>query len=101
MVLRFGQELRVGAARQGLGSAHDQSDHGGQYIELGGPMQAEGKEAGADPSEQVDLAFQLALGRKPDSKEREQSAAFLRSGDQALADFAQVMLNLNEFAYIP
>ena len=37
------------------------------------------KEAGADPTEQVDLAFQLALGRKPAAKEREQSVAFLRA----------------------
>ena len=59
------------------------------------------KEAGADPSEQVDLAFQLALSRKPTPKEREESTAFLRTGDNALTDFAQVMFNLNEFAFIP
>lgn len=59
------------------------------------------KEAGTDPSEQVDLAFQLALSRKPTSKELEQSVAFLRTGNNALTDFSQVMLNLNEFVYIP
>jgi hypothetical protein len=56
------------------------------------------KEAGADPNEQVDLAFQLALGRKPAANEQQQSVAFLRSGE--LTDFAQVMFNLNEFAFI-
>jgi hypothetical protein len=55
-------------------------------------------EAGADPNEQVDLAFQLALGRKPTAKEQQQSVAFVRSGE--LTDFAQVMFNLNEFAFI-
>ena len=58
------------------------------------------KEAGSDPSEQVDLAFQLALGRKPAAKELEPSVAFLRSGQDALPDFCQAMLNLNEFAFI-
>jgi uncharacterized protein DUF1553/uncharacterized protein DUF1549 len=55
-------------------------------------------EAGADPNEQVDLAFQLALGRKPTAKEQQQSVTFVRSGE--LTDFAQVMFNLNEFAFI-
>jgi hypothetical protein len=59
------------------------------------------KEAGSDPSNQVDLAFQLALGRKPTVRETQQSTAFLRTGEHALADFAQVMINLNEFAFIP
>lgn len=59
------------------------------------------KEAGADPAEQVDLAFQLALGRKPAAAEKEQSVAFLRSGKDTLPDFAQAMMNLNEFVFIP
>jgi hypothetical protein len=56
------------------------------------------KEAGADPNEQVDLAFQLALSRKPTASEQQQAVAFLQTGN--LADFAQVMFNLNEFAFI-
>jgi hypothetical protein len=59
------------------------------------------KEAGPDPAEQVDLAFQLALSRKPSSKELKESVAFLRTGEQSLLDFSQAMLNLNEFVYIP
>ncbi len=58
------------------------------------------KEAGADPTEQVDLAFQLALGRKPSSSEREQSVQFLRAGTEVLPDFCQAIINLNEFAFI-
>jgi hypothetical protein len=57
------------------------------------------KEAGADPAEQVDLAFQLALGRKPTASELKESVAFLHGGE--LSDFAQAMMNLNEFAFIP
>ena len=53
------------------------------------------------PGEQVDRAFQLTLSRNPTPKEREQSLAFLRTGENALTDFSQVMLNLNEFVYIP
>jgi hypothetical protein len=59
------------------------------------------KEGGTDPAEQIDRAFQLTLSRKPTPKEREQSLAFLRTGENALTDFSQVMLNLNEFVYIP
>jgi cytochrome c553 len=59
------------------------------------------REAGNDPARQADLAFQLALARKPSALEQKQSIEFLRSGEHALADFAQVMMNLNEFAFIP
>jgi hypothetical protein len=58
------------------------------------------KEAGADPAAQVTRAFQLALGRDPSLSERAASVAFLKGGDR-LADFAQAMFNLNEFAYRP
>jgi hypothetical protein len=59
------------------------------------------KEAGSDPSEQVDLAFQLALSRKPTPKESRESIEFLKTGPDALTDFAQAVINLNEFAFIP
>jgi len=59
------------------------------------------KEAGTDPAGQVDRVFQLALSRKPTPRELEQSTAFLRTGEHALADLCQVMFNLNEFAFIP
>jgi hypothetical protein len=59
------------------------------------------KEAGHDLRRQVDLAFQLALGRKPSATELKESVAFLRTGEHALADFAQALVNLNEFVFIP
>lgn len=59
------------------------------------------KEAGTDPAEQVDLGFQLALSRKPSASEQKESVEFLRTGEHALADFAQALMNLNEFAFIP
>ena len=49
------------------------------------------KEAGADPTEQVDLAFQLALGRKPATSEREQSVQLSARRHGSLADFCQAM----------
>ena len=58
------------------------------------------KEAGADPTEQVDLAFQLALGRKPPANEREQSVAVPARRTAGLLDFCQAMINLNEFVFI-
>jgi hypothetical protein len=59
------------------------------------------KEAGADAKAQVQLAFALTLSRAPSPNELDESLSFLRSGgEQALVDFAQAMLNLNEFVYI-
>jgi hypothetical protein len=59
------------------------------------------REAGPDPARQVDLAFELALSRKPKASELRAALAFLGSGEQSLLDFSQAMLNLNEFVYIP
>jgi cytochrome c553 len=49
------------------------------------------------PEAKVTRAFLLALGRKPTEAELDQSITFLKSQD--LADFCQVVLGLNEFAY--
>jgi mono/diheme cytochrome c family protein len=59
------------------------------------------REAGPDPSAQVRLGFRLALGRDPDADELSRSVAFVRSGTRGLADFCQVLMNLNEFVYRP
>jgi hypothetical protein len=45
----------------------------------------------------VRKAFSLALGREPSTVEKEQSVKFLESNE--VADFCQVILGLNEFAY--
>ncbi|MDX2154180.1 MAG: DUF1553 domain-containing protein [Bryobacteraceae bacterium] len=57
------------------------------------------KDAGPDPAKQVDLAWRLALSRPPDETELARSVAYLKSGDGTLAQFAQMIFNLNEFAY--
>ncbi len=56
------------------------------------------REAGDDPSAQVELAFLLALGRKPDASERETLVDLTHT--HGLANTARAILNLNEFAYI-
>jgi len=59
------------------------------------------REAGADPASQVDRAYRLTLGRKPDEAELRLSLAFLAEGNtSALADFCLALLNLNEFVYV-
>ena len=59
------------------------------------------REAGAEPERQVHLAFHLALSRPPSKQEMVESLEFLRTPGNALVDFCQVMMNLNEFVYIP
>jgi hypothetical protein len=51
-----------------------------------------------DRSKQIDLAYQIALARAPRPDEKQLAADFLK--DRAMADFANVMLNLNEFLYM-
>ncbi len=51
-----------------------------------------------DPAKQIDLAYRIALTRPPDDKEMAIGMDFLKK--QSLADFAQVVLNLNEFLYV-
>jgi hypothetical protein len=59
------------------------------------------REAGRDPAKQVERAFELALARPPTAKEKDYALSFLRSGEHALVDFCQAVMNLNEFVYIP
>ena len=47
----------------------------------------------------VTRAYRLALGREPDSIERERSVAFLAGGG-TLAEFCHAVLNLNEFVFV-
>jgi hypothetical protein len=57
------------------------------------------REAGRDAAAQIDLGFQLALGRKPDADERRKTLALVKAGDDGLAQFCHVLFNLNEFVY--
>ena len=70
------------------------------------------KMARRDPETEITLAFQLALGRKPSAKETAWSRDFLTgeasrlasssaSDEQPLASLCHVLLNTNEFLYIP
>ncbi len=43
----------------------------------------------------------LALGREPDADELARSIAFVTPGPRGLAEFCQVLFNLNEFVYRP
>jgi len=55
------------------------------------------REAGPDPREQIELAWRLALARRPTPGELSRMAAFLR--EEPLEQLARVVLNLNEFVY--
>jgi hypothetical protein len=59
------------------------------------------REAGSDPSRQVDLAFHLAYSRAPKPNELDAVLSFLKQHPESLADFCQAMLNSNEFVYAP
>ena len=56
------------------------------------------REAGDDPSAQINLAYRLALGRPPDAIERQ--TLIQLAENHGLANAARAILNLNEFAYI-
>jgi hypothetical protein len=56
------------------------------------------KEAGDDPAEQINLAYRIALTRRPDKTEL--SLALDLVGSHSLVDLTNVLLNLNEFLYM-
>lgn len=57
-------------------------------------LQTEGK----TPDERIDLAYQLATGRKPSQQEKVIAEKFLAGG--SLREFSLAMLNLNSFLYV-
>jgi hypothetical protein len=63
------------------------------------------REAGDDATQQIDLAFRLALCRPPNASESATLQAFLKSeatatdAHRALVQVCRVILNLNEFVY--
>lgn len=57
------------------------------------------KNASSTRTEQITTAFQLALGRDPNSQELATSLKFLQ--DNTLEEFALAIFNLNDFAYVP
>ncbi len=54
--------------------------------------------APGDPQRQVELGYRLALSRPAEAEERKLALEFLAR--HKLADFAHVLLNLNEFLYV-
>jgi hypothetical protein len=56
------------------------------------------REAGPDPTRQVERAYLLAAGRPPTVRERERAVRFLK--DQPLREFALAVFNLNAFLYV-
>jgi cytochrome c553 len=57
------------------------------------------RDAGADAGAQVEHAFRVALGRRPDAVEKQKALSFLQSDPRRLAEFCHVLFNLNEFVY--
>jgi hypothetical protein len=61
------------------------------------------KTAGNDDNAVIDTVCRLALGRLPDSSERETMKRFLeRPGDRdrAVTDLCHAVMNLNEFMFV-
>jgi hypothetical protein len=70
------------------------------------------KAAGTDPMEEIRQAYRIALSRNPSAKEMTESRQFLdqqrahHAGKPdpvlaALNDLCNVIVNLNEFVYVP
>jgi len=56
------------------------------------------REAGPSPSRQIDLAFHLVFGRKPNLKERQASLRFLKSNPAR--EFTLALFAANDFLYV-
>ncbi|PWU05463.1 MAG: hypothetical protein C5B51_14465 [Terriglobia bacterium] len=61
------------------------------------------REAGSDPAAQIKQVYRIAFSREPSARELQQSMEFLKKQAKsggALAEFAHVIFNTNEFLYI-
>jgi hypothetical protein len=71
------------------------------------------REAGTDPAAQIKFVYRIAFSREPSARELSQGVEFLnkqgvgqtlspanRQASAALAEFAHVIFNTNEFLYI-
>ncbi|HSQ57967.1 MAG TPA: DUF1553 domain-containing protein, partial [Gemmata sp.] len=56
------------------------------------------QKAGTDATAHVELAYRLAAGRPPSSREKELAVAYLKT--QPLKEFALAVFNLNAFLYV-
>ncbi len=57
------------------------------------------RDVGDSAEAQVERAFTLALGRRPDQDEARQSVGFVTSSPEGLSAFCHLLFNLNEFVY--
>jgi len=57
------------------------------------------REVGEDVKAQVERAYRLALSRAPSEFERAKAMEFILTGQNGLAEFCQLLFNLNEFVY--
>jgi hypothetical protein len=57
------------------------------------------RESGKDRKTQIARAYDLLFGREPSARERAVAARFLET--QSLAAYCRVLLNANEFVYVP
>jgi len=57
------------------------------------------QEAGTDVRAQIERAYRIALGRPPSEFERTKAIDYIRTSADGLAEFCQVLFNLNEFVY--
>ena len=56
------------------------------------------RDVGSIPSDQLERAFRLAIGRAPTDEERSLSLEFL--GTETLEEFTLALFNLNAFLYV-
>ena len=59
------------------------------------------REAGEDDAAVVDLAYRIALGRRPSDSELAMSLDYLRRDDASRKEFCWMLYNLDEFIYVP
>ncbi len=56
------------------------------------------REAASDPDAQVQVAFEMALGRRAEASELQRATQYL--ADHTLTSFCHALMNLNEFLYV-
>ena len=60
------------------------------------------RDAGAEPSKQIEYAYRLAFSRRPTAAETASMLQFLNEqggGQKAMEQLCRVILNMNEFVY--
>jgi hypothetical protein len=76
--------------------------YNGEFVnqEAGRFAQRVEQEAGSDVRKQIERAFQLALGRRPDEEELRRMTKLLASAEHSLVGLCRILYNSNEFVYV-